>query len=214
MDNVVIIGATGLVGRNLVDILSKFKPVKSVFCISRIAPDPMPLGVIHIPFNSEKYSIPANIDAAFCALGTTMKKAGSKETFLEVDLKMVTTFAKKAKEAGINRFAVVSSIGANPKSRNFYLRTKGLMEEEVKKIGFSRLVIVRPSLLLGKRNEKRLGEDFGKLLYSIFRFFFLGPLTKYRGIQANMVANAMVNLAKYDSGTVVVESNSLKEYAS
>jgi uncharacterized protein YbjT (DUF2867 family) len=140
-----------------------------------------------------------------------MKKAGSKQAFLKVDLDMVVDFATKAKAAGINRFAVVSSIGADTKSKNFYLNTKGKVEEQLKEVGFERLVIVRPSLLLGKRNEKRFGEDMGRVLYSVFKFLFIGPLKKYRGIQASDVAKAMVVLAEHGLGTAIVESNILQQ---
>ncbi|HCY00506.1 MAG TPA: hypothetical protein DG754_10235, partial [Bacteroidales bacterium] len=159
------------------------------------------------------YTFPANIDTAYCCLGTTIKKAGSKEAFLEVDLELVVDFANKAKEAGVKRFAVVSSIGANAKSKNFYLNTKGKVEEQLKAIGFKRLVIVQPSLLLGKRNEKRFGEDMGKVLYSVFKFIFIGPLKKYRGIQALDVAKAMIVLAEQGMGTITVESNVLQDFS-
>ncbi len=213
MENVIVIGSTGLIGTNLLEVLSGNEQVKTVYSVSRSKPEKTSPKVIHIPFDSGNYNMPSNTDAAFCALGTTMKKAGSKEAFLEVDLKMATNFASKAKEAGINRLAVVSSIGANPKSSNFYLRTKGQMEDEIKNIGFERLVIVRPSLLLGKRNEKRFGEDVGKILYSVFRFIFVGPLSKYRGVQANHVAKAMINLTRMGQGTIIAESNTLKIFS-
>jgi uncharacterized protein YbjT (DUF2867 family) len=142
-----------------------------------------------------------------------MSKAGSKEAFLKVDLNMVVEFAKKAKEAGINRLAVVSSIGASTDSSNFYLHTKGQTEEELKKIGFERLVIVRPSLLLGKRNEKRIGENIGKALYYIFRFLFIGPLRKYRGIKDEDVARAMIVLVEQGQGVVIAESSALQLFS-
>lgn len=216
MKTSVIIGSTGLIGRNLIEILSKNEGYSNLYSISRSKPEKLPSKVTHIDFNSGRYAIPQNIDTAFCCLGTTMKKAGSKESFHKVDYEMVIDFAKKAKKAGINRFAVVSSIGANPKASNFYLRTKGEVEEKLKDIGFERLVMVRPSLLLGKRNEKRIGEDIGKALYSIFRFMFVGPLKKYRGINADDVAKAMIALVDKGQGTVTAESNALtmfsKEY--
>ncbi|MFP4555576.1 MAG: NAD(P)H-binding protein [Bacteroidales bacterium] len=208
-----VIGSTGLVGRNLVEILLENKNYTTIHSISRRKPKQESSKLAHIDFDSGGYSIPQNIDTAFCCLGTTMKKAGSKELFRKVDFEMVVDFAKKAKESGINRFALVSSIGANPNSSNFYLRTKGETEEELKKIGFDRLVIVRPSLLLGKRSEKRLGEDIGKALYSIFRFLFIGPLKKYRGIYASDVAKAMIVLAERGQGIIVAESNALKMFS-
>lgn len=213
MKTSIIIGSTGLIGSKLHEILGNNPDQEKVFLVSRNKPNNMIEKSVHIPFENGNYSIPLNVDTAFCCLGTTMKKAGSKEAFLKVDLDMVVEFAKKAKEAGINRFALVSSIGANPKSSNFYLRTKGQAEEELKKIGFERLVIVRPSLLLGKRNEKRLGEDIGKAIYYIFRFLFIGPLKKYRGIMDEDVAKAMIVLTEQGQGTVTAESNVLKLFS-
>ncbi|MDD3891284.1 MAG: NAD(P)H-binding protein, partial [Bacteroidales bacterium] len=171
-----IIGATGLVGSNLLDLLINNDEHEKISIITRTVPKGLSQKVEHIPLNEGHYTFPANIDTAYCCLGTTIKKAGSKEAFLEVDLELVVDFANKAKEAGVKRFAVVSSIGANAKSKNFYLNTKGKVEEQLKAIGFKRLVIVQPSLLLGKRNEKRFGEDMGKVLYSVFKFIFIGPL--------------------------------------
>ncbi|MDD2636948.1 MAG: oxidoreductase [Bacteroidales bacterium] len=213
MAKVVIIGATGLVGSNLLGLLICNNKYADISIIARTLPMELPQRVEHIPLNDGEYSFSTNIDIAYCCLGTTMKKAGSKQAFLKVDLDMVVDFAKKAKDAGVKRFAVVSSIGANAKSRNFYLSTKGKVEEQLKALGFERLVIVQPSLLLGKRDEKRFGEDMGKVLYSVFKFMFIGPLKKYRGIQASDVAKAMIVLTEQGMGTVTVESNMLQDFS-
>ncbi|PKP39053.1 MAG: oxidoreductase [Bacteroidetes bacterium HGW-Bacteroidetes-15] len=213
MKTSIIIGSTGLIGTKLHEILSNNSDQGKLYLVSRSVPNNLSDKSAHIPLENGNYSIPSDVNYAFCCLGTTMSKAGSKEAFLKVDLNMVVDFAKKAKEAGINRFALVSSIGANPKSSNFYLRTKGQAEEELKKIGFERLVIVRPSLLLGKRNEKRVGEDIGKALYYIFRFLFIGPLRKYRGIMDEDVAKAMIVLVEQGQGTIIAESNALKLFS-
>ena len=200
MKTSIIIGSTGLIGSNLHEILSNNSEHSKAYLVSRSVPSNLNDKSTHIPFENGDYSIPPNVKYAYCCLGTTMKKAGSKEAFLKVDLDMVVDFATKAKAAGINRFAVVSSIGASAKSKNFYLNTKGRVEEQLKEIGFERLVILRPSLLLGKRNEKRFGEDMGRVLYSVFKFLFIGPLKKYRGIQASDVAKAMIALTDQESG--------------
>jgi uncharacterized protein YbjT (DUF2867 family) len=208
-----IIGSTGLIGVQVSDLLEKNQQVEKYYFISRTKPLDLKKKGNHIAFDDGKYTLPDDSDAAICCLGTTMKKAGSKSAFQKVDLEMVIDFAQRAKNAGVKRFAVVSSIGANPKSGNFYLRTKGEMEEQLKAIGFERLVIVRPSLLLGNRIEKRLGEDIGKILYNVFRFLFIGPLSKYRGVQAVDVAKAMIVLVSKGQGTVIAESNVLKMFS-
>ncbi len=209
----IIIGSTGLIGSKLHEILRNNPSHEKVYLVARSKPTNVDEKSIHLPFDNGNYSIPSDVDTAFCCLGTTMKKAGSKEAFLKVDLDMVLDFAKKAKETGIKRLAVVSSIGANPTSSNFYLRTKGQAEEELKKIGFERLVIVRPSLLLGKRDEKRIAEDIGKVLYYMFRFLFIGPLRKYRGILDEDVAKAMIVLVEQGEGTLIAESSALKLFS-
>ncbi|MDD4384953.1 MAG: NAD(P)H-binding protein [Bacteroidales bacterium] len=208
-----IIGATGLVGSNLLGLLISNNEYSSISIITRSLPKGLHQKVEHIPLNEGEYSFPADIDMAYCCLGTTIKKAGSKEAFLKIDLDMVVDFAQKAKNAGAKRFAVVSSIGANAKSKNFYLNTKGKVEEQLKAIGFERLVIVQPSLLLGKRNEKRFGEDMGKAIYSVFKFLFIGRLKKYKGIEAADVAKAMIVLAEHGSGIITVESNLLQNFS-
>jgi uncharacterized protein YbjT (DUF2867 family) len=209
----IIIGSTGLIGSKLHEILSSNPNQTKLHLVSRKAPSNLGNKSVHIPIENGSYSIPSNINYAFCCLGTTMKKAGSKDAFRKVDFDMVVDFAQKAKAAGIERFAVVSSIGADPKSKNFYLKTKGQVEEELKEVGFTRLVIVRPSLLLGKRNERRIAEDIGKILYNIFSFLFIGPLKKYKGIKDEDVAKAMIALVEQGQGTLIAESNTLKLFS-
>ncbi len=209
MKTAIVIGSTGLVGSRLLELLSANKNYATIFSISRNKPSDLPQKVTHIPFNSGNYTIPPGCDIAFCALGTTRKKAGSKEAFQKVDLDMVFDFATKSIDAGISRIAVVSSIGADPNASNFYLKTKGQAEEQLKSIGFERLVIVRPSLLLGKRKERRFGEDVGKALDALLKFILVGSLRKFRGIQATDVAKAMIRLAETGDRTSVVESDKL-----
>jgi len=142
-----------------------------------------------------------------------MKKAGSKEAFIKVDHDLVVQIADKSKKVGVKKLVVVSSIGANPDSSNFYLNVKGKMEEAVKRIDFEYVGIVRPSMLLGDRKEFRFGEKIGIIVFSILNFIFIGPLRKYRGILASDVAKSMILLALNGSGKVTVESNILKAIA-
>lgn len=137
----------------------------------------------------------SSIDVAICCLGTTIKKAGGKKEFAEVDLKAVVTFAEFAKAHGCKRFIVMSSVGANADSRQFYLKIKGLMEAEITNIGFAETYILRPSLLLWQRNENRLGERVAQRLSPIFSFLLVGPANRYRPIKMTQVANAICALA-------------------
>jgi len=213
MKTALIIGSTGLVGSKLLTLANARSDFKKLFAIARKKPDHLPKNVEFVDFDSGNYSIPANVDLAFCCLGTTIKKAGTQEEFLKVDLQMVVDFAKKCKTAGIERLAVVSSIGANAKSSNFYLQTKGMMEEELKRLDFKRLVIARPSLLLGDRNEKRLGEDIGKIFNKLFGFLMVGKIRKYRGIDAEKVAKAMILLIAKGERITITESDELERIA-
>jgi uncharacterized protein YbjT (DUF2867 family) len=209
-----IFGSTGLVGQQIVEQLSGRQEFNGFVAFGRRRPDWLPANVEFKNFSPSDVQLNGETTHAFCALGTTMKKAGSKKAFLDVDLHSVVSAAEAAKSAGAKCFAVVSSIGANPKSGNFYLRTKGEMEEALKALNFEKLIIARPSLLLGNRTEKRFGERVGIILYKVFRFMFVGSLRKYKGIEASDVARAMIKLALNDQkGVIVVESDKLKEIA-
>lgn len=134
----------------------------------------------------------ASVDDVYCALGTTMKKAGSKEAFREVDYAIPLRMAERARAAGARSFALVSSVGADARAASFYLRTKGELEDALEGLGFDALVILRPSLLLGDRAEDRAGERFGIALGRAVTGLLIGPLRKYRPIQADQVAAAMI----------------------
>ena len=149
-------------------------------------------------------------DHVFCCLGTTIRTAGTKEAFRRVDFELVKDLAKRAERSGSEKFLVVSSLGANASSGNFYLKTKGEMEEAVKSCRIPSIFIFRPSMLLGKRKEFRLGELIGKGVMKAVGFMLLGSLRKYRGIEAADVAKAMVKMAKEDSkGVLILESDEL-----
>ena len=132
------------------------------------------------------------LDAAFCCLGTTIKKAGSESAFRKIDFDATVAFAKASREAGARSFAIVSSVGASPASSNFYLRVKGETEAAVVALGFERVAILRPSFLVGTRAESRPGEKIGIAMASALAFLFVGPLRKYRAVNAELVATAML----------------------
>jgi uncharacterized protein YbjT (DUF2867 family) len=134
-------------------------------------------------------------DDIFCALGTTIRKAGSQEAFRRVDLEYPLAAARAAKQAGATQFVLVSSVGADPSSKNFYLRTKGEVEMELATVGFGTLHVFRPSLLLGKREELRFGERMMTALAPAFNLAMMGGLRRYRAISAAVVGRAMVAAA-------------------
>jgi uncharacterized protein YbjT (DUF2867 family) len=132
----------------------------------------------------------------FCALGTTIRKAGSQEAFRKVDLELPLRAAQEAAKAGVEQFVVVSSVGADAASKNFYLRTKGELEAELARLPFRAVHILRPSLLIGKRPEFRLGERLAITIAPALDILTLGKLRKYHSIHAEAVGRAMVGAAK------------------
>jgi uncharacterized protein YbjT (DUF2867 family) len=213
MRTAAVFGTTGLIGGHLIQLLTQNNDYQKVYAFVRKKPAELPSKIEFISFTSESIAITTGIDDVFVCLGTTMKKAGSKEAFLKVDYDMVVEIAKQSKNGGVKRFIAVSSIGADPLSNNFYLQTKGRMEETIKKLEFDYCGIVRPSLLLGKRTEFRFGEKVAIVFFKFFSFIFVGPIKRYKGINAEDVAKGMIVLAQSGLGKVTVESNIIKQLA-
>jgi uncharacterized protein YbjT (DUF2867 family) len=207
--NAALAGGTGLIGSFLTQFLSEDSDFETVQFLSRRKVD---LAEKHQVIDLFEMLSLTNIDAGFCALGTTMAAAGSKEAFYRIDHDLVLEFSKSCKRAGAKKFVLVSSVGANPKSSNFYLKVKGDVEKAVEEIGFERLVILRPSMLLGPRKEHRFGELIGKKLMCIIDPIMVGPMDKYRGINAASVARAMINSID-GSGTDVLENAAIRKAA-
>ena len=194
-----VTGSTGLVGKKL--LLELAKKDLEVIGITRrfISNLPENVSLININFDDflENGSLPS-CDHVYMCLGTTIKKAGSQSEFKKVDFDYCLSFAKKAREAGATKFSLISSVGASPNVNNFYLKTKGEIEEEIKKIDFQSINIFRPSLLLGRRNESRFLERIGQNLSSFINLFLVGSLRKYRSVKASNVAYCMANYEKND----------------
>jgi uncharacterized protein YbjT (DUF2867 family) len=190
---IVLIGATGLVGRLLLPRLAEAG--HEVHAVQRRAAAGASDGItVHIGPAEAWPERVAGIapEAAVSALGTTMRKAGSEAAFAAVDRDMVLAVAAAARAAGASRFATVSSVGADPASRNFYLRLKGEVEEELRALAFRRLDIFRPGLLRGPRgNDRRLGERIGVAMSPLVNLALRGPLGRYAAIDAAQVASAI-----------------------
>ena len=147
-------------------------------------------------------------DLAVCAIGSTMRKAGSQAAFRAVDFDIAVDFALAAREAGIGHMIAISSVGANLRSSNFYLRTKGEMESALEALGFERLDLLRPGLLRGDRGpERRLGERLGILASPLVNLVLRGSLDRYAAIDAALVAAAVARLAKGGSPGCFVHHN-------
>jgi len=189
-----VIGSTGLIGKKLIFELAKKD--SEVIAIARRSISNLPENVSLLDINFDDFlengSFPS-CDHIYICLGTTIKKAGSQSEFKKVDFDYCVSFAKKAREAGATKISLVSSVGANPYAKNFYLKTKGEVEEEIKKIDFQYINIFRPSLLLGRREENRFLEKIGQNLSSFINLFLIGSLRKYKSIKSSNVAYCLAN---------------------
>ncbi|HKF20013.1 MAG TPA: oxidoreductase [Candidatus Angelobacter sp.] len=208
-----LLGASGLVGGFCLQALLAEPVYTRIVLLNRreLPLEPHPRLEQKI-VNFENLS-PADFSGAddiFCALGTTIRKAGSQEAFRRVDLEYPLAAAKLAREAGGRRFVLCSSVGANAKARNFYLRVKGELEEAVSKLGFPAFHVSRPSLLLGLRAEVRPAERLMTTLAPLFNLAMIGGLRRYRAVPASVVGRAMVAAARNGgSGTIIHEYDSL-----
>jgi len=154
------------------------------------------------------------IDDVFCALGTTIGKAGSQEAFRRIDLEIPLAAARRSLELGAQQFILVSSVGASSQSRNFYLRTKGELEDKLRDLPFKALHIFRPSFLVGSREESRLGERLAIPLARVVQYALVGGWRRYRPIKAVDVGHAMVAAAKSQhQGRIVYEYDQISRFA-
>ena len=192
-------GATGAVGKQLLEILLARTDGTSVITVGRRAPQQSHRRLHHV--QAELAQLPgalAGIECteAFCCLGTTLGKAGSKSAFRAVDLDGVAAFAQAAHAGGAQYFGLVSAAGAERGSRNFYLRTKGEAEAAVEGVGFRCLAIMQPGLLRGDREEFRLGERLGQLVAPVTDRVLAGTLARYRSVAIATVAAALDAVAR------------------
>lgn len=205
MKKAIIFGASGLVGSFLLDKLlndSSYYEVE-VYGRSRLNKSHNKLKEKLIPFENLKEEVShIKADVVFCCLGTTLKKAGSKEKQIEIDHNYPIEILDICKNNRVARFVFISSIGANSKSNNFYLSMKGKVDDKIQEEYSSNSIIVRPSLLKGPRKEFRFGEKLGTLLDFIFSPLYFGKFKKYKGIKAERVAESMIRLVKNEESGV------------
>lgn len=206
-----IAGATGLVGGQTLTLAVNDTRFEAIVAPTRraLALQPVPARLANptIDFSQLPEDLFAGVDAVACALGTTLKKAGSKERFREIDKDLVVSLATAAHRAGVRRFAYVSSVGANPKSATFYLRMKGETEAALDAIGFESLTLLRPSFLGGERGESRPLERVGLGLATALSFAI--P-KRCRVVSAESVARSLLeSLVAGRPGHAVIESEAI-----
>lgn len=214
-----VAGSTGLTGTAVVDLLAAGSHYANLFALVRRSSAVVPKGVSAVKVDFDKLGegepLPA-VDDVYICLGTTMKIAGSKENFRAVDFDYVVRVAEQARAGGATRLAVVSSVGASVQSRTFYLRVKGEMEAAVSDLGFERLTILRPSLLIGARpTDKRLAEGISRRIMPLIDPLLRGRMSRYRSVSGERVARAMIaaNLSGQD-GTHILEYGAIVALAS
>ncbi len=196
--SVLLIGATGLVGRHFLRIALLNKRFHKVISLGRrpsgFADPKLEEHVVDLE-NLEAHKKLIHADVAVSCIGTTIKVAGSREAFSRVDLDIPDALARIAYQNGVKQFLTVSSMGADLHSRIFYSRVKGQMEAAVSSHAFASVGIFRPSLLMGRNENLRAGEKFAESLFGLFQWMLIGPLRKARPIHASVVARALVNAA-------------------
>lgn len=211
MKSVMIVGATGLVGRAVLQLALMDASIARV-----VVPTRQSLGLQHGKLVNPVVDFDAlperadwwRVDAVVCTLGTTIRKAGSQAAFRKVDHGYPLAVARLARAAGAAAFAFTSSTGANAKSRTFYLRTKGETERDLAGVGFDSLTVVRPSLIGGERDEQRWGESLGLKILSA-----LGPLLprRHRIVPAKRIAAMLLaSVMAARSGVRIVESETIR----
>src|SRR5690606_32706772 len=213
----ILLGASGLIGGELLNLLLADSNYSKVTIIVRkefpIKNDK--LQQIIADFSTiEAHKDSLNADVVFSCLGSTKKKTPDLKKYYEVDHDYPLLVAKLVKDQGVNSFHVVSSLGANSSSSNFYTKMKGETEDDLKKVGFKSLHIYRPSLLTGERNEKRLLENIGESVMKVINPLLLGSIKKYRSISGKTVASAMHKQSlNNNTGDFIYPSDKIKELA-
>ncbi len=199
----IVVGATGLTGTSLVKQLCENDEYVSVTVIARreLAFTHPKLEVKIRNFDTLEEKDIELAQEVYCCLGTTIKKAGSREEFEKVDFEYPLTIASLAKKRGIPHMLVITAMGANENSPFYYNRVKGKLEHDLMVIGLQRLSIIRPSLLVGEREEVRLGEKVGEQVLKFVKPLLVGPLKRSRSIEASQVAKAMIVIALQEHGT-------------
>jgi len=209
-----IVGASGLVGGHCLDMLLQDNYYDKVISIGRKA-----LPISHkklqqeiVDFDHLDKSINIiNADHVFCCLGTTIKKAKTKDNFIKVDFTYPIKVAKISKQNGAESFSIITALGANKHSPIFYNKTKGEVEAALKEVGFDSLYFFRPSLLLGDRKESRAGEKIGIAVFKVAEPLFVGPFKKFKGIESSAIAFVMIMCAKKEeSGLHIYESQTIQ----
>ena len=215
---IALVGASGLIGMSLIRLAVGRSDLRIVAVARRelnLPPGARMEVLLADPANWGDAIAATNADVLVSALGTTWRKAGKDEAaFRSVDEALVLACAKAAKAAGMRQVIAISSVGADPMAKNFYLRVKGEVEQKLGKVGVSRLDLIRPGLLRGHREELRPAEKLGVLASPLVDLALHGAYAKYRSIKAEVVARAIVGLTREKmAGRFVFEHAAIRRAA-
>ena len=212
MKTALVFGATGLIGGHLTKLLlenSNYEKVK-LFVRSDINFQHQKIQIIKIDFkNLSKHTQEIKGDDCFFCIGTTRKNSPNKQDYQRIELDIPKQISSIAKSNSVNSFSFISSGMANSKHSGDYLRFKGLVEEELQKLNFNHLSILRPSFLLGKRKENRIGERLGIFVFKLLSPFFIGSLKRMKPIESEIVARAMIYLSNNNADKNIFESDEI-----
>jgi uncharacterized protein YbjT (DUF2867 family) len=214
MKTALLFGSSGLVGGHLLNQLIKDNKYSKIKLFIRTDPeisDPK-VEVVKTNFNNlQNHKEDIKGDDCFFCIGTTKQNSTDKDDYRKVELEVPKEIAQIAKSNLVNSFIFVSALYANPKSSGNYVRFKGLVEEELKRLNFPKLALMRPSFLMGDRKEKRVGEKIGIFIFKLLSPLLLGPLKKMRPIHSETVAKAMIRAANENLEKNILESNEIAE---
>ena len=214
MKTALVFGSSGLIGGHLLSQLIENDDYNKIKIFVRSEPeinDPK-VEIIKTDFNNlENHKEDIKGDDCFFCIGTTKQNSPDKSEYRRVELDVPKQIAQITKSNSVNSFVFVSSGYADPKSSGDYLKFKGEVEEELKRLNFPKLGIMRPSFLLGDRKEKRVGEKIGIFVFKLLSPLLLGPLKKMKPIQSETVAKAMISSANKNLEKNVFESNEIAE---
>jgi uncharacterized protein YbjT (DUF2867 family) len=211
---VLIAGATGLVGGALLEILTKEITVQEIIVLGRSEPSLKSAKIKFVPTDFQDANLInacfEGVHTVFCCIGTIIKTAGSQEAFRKIDYGIPETLAILAAEHQVKSMIVISSIGADANSSNFYLRTKGEMENIVSSYKIPKTAFLRPSLINGPRNEFRWKELITKVFLTLFSFMLIGKFKRYTSIDHDVIAMAMWRISNSANNTIIYESEDIQ----
>ena len=212
MKTALIFGSSGLIGNHLLELILKdnnYNKIK-LFVRSDLTDVNSKIEIIKTDFNNiENHKDKIVGDDCFFCIGTTRKNTPDKNEYIKIEYNLPIEVAKIAKSNSINNFIFISSLGANPNAASLYLKNKGKAEEELIKLNFSNLSILRPSILLGNRKENRVGEKIGIFAMKTLSPLFLGNMKKYKPIKVEYVSKAMLQVAQKDYQKNIFESDEI-----